>query len=266
MTLSLGLAVAFALIAATPAAADIVFSTHNTIHFDGLKVHHGDVVDYDAAAGSLSLLLDEETLGGKNVDALHLLADGSLIFSAGQKIRLDGVAYEPADLVRYDPLAGTASLWFDGGLFARKADIDAVHVNDDGSFLLSTHDKGELGGLKFDRGDIVQFNPATGAASILLDGSAFGGNGNVDAIHKLNDDELLISTHANSTLYGMAFGGGDVICVNLAMQAVSMYLPESTFGNGAANIDALAFSPSIPEPATLALLALGALACRRRRV
>ncbi len=267
MTTLFGAVVALSVVVAAPAAANVVFSTHNTIHFDGLKVHHGDVVDYAAGAGSLSLLFAEDTLGGKDVDALHLMADGSLIFSTHQNVRLDGTRFDPADLIRYNPTDGSASLWFDGGQFAGRADIDAVHVTGSGSILLSTHAHGDLGGLRFGSGDIVEFNPTTGDASIVLDGGAFGGNGNVDAIDML-DGDLLISTHAQSTLFGLSFQRGDIIRVNPTAQTASIFLPESTFGPGAANIDALTGGGApVPEPSTLAVLVLGGAAAlvRRRR-
>ena len=266
MTTLFILVVAFALAGAAPAAADLVFSTNNTIHVDGLTVHHGDVVDYDVAGGGLSLLFAQETLGNKDVDALHLMGDGSLIFSTHSQVCLGGTRFGADDLIRYDPLAGSTSLWFDGGQFAKKADIDAVYVKTNGSVLLSTHSKGDLGGLRFDRGDIVEFNPFSGTTSLVLDGSAFGGNGNVDAIDMVGDD-LLISTHAHSTLYGMTFQRGDIIRVDLAAQTASMFLPESTFGPSATNIDAMTTSVAVPEPATLAMLVVGGVwgMCRRRR-
>ncbi|MFW6153635.1 MAG: PEP-CTERM sorting domain-containing protein [Planctomycetota bacterium] len=264
MTTLSSLVVALAL-AAAPAAASVVFSTHNTIHFDGLRVHHGDVVEYDG--GGLSLLFAETTLGGKDVDALHLVADGSLIFSTHNSVRLGRTRFDAADLIRYNPLDGSTSLWFDGGRFGRRADIDALHVKSNGNLLLSTKTHGDLGGLRFGRGDIVEFSPATDSASIVLAGSAFGGNGDVDAIDMVGDD-LLISTHARSTLFGMTFQRGDIIRVNPAAQTASMVLPESTFGRSATNIDALSGGSTVPEPATLGLLMLGGawpLACRRRR-
>lgn len=64
------------------------------------------------------------------------------------------------DIVRFDPIAGAYSLYFDGsdvGLSTSNEDVDAVSLLPDGRLLISTTGSGSAGGLSWADEDILVF-------------------------------------------------------------------------------------------------------------
>jgi PEP-CTERM motif-containing protein len=100
----------------------------------------------------------------------------------GNGARLGGLTFRDGDLVDFNPVTGTASLFFNEDLFAQDEDIDGVHVLSDGSILLSTRNGASIGGITFLDGDVVRYVPSTNTATILLPESTFGNNVNVDGV------------------------------------------------------------------------------------
>ena len=117
-----------------------------------------------------------------------------------------GVPYRDEDIMAYDLETGVWSLYFDGSdMKLRRADIDAVYVEDDGSILMSFHRPHKIAGLgKVDDSDIIRFVPTSlgeetaGHFEWFLDGSDVGlrqGSEDVDAIGFAPDGRLLVSVH-----------------------------------------------------------------------
>ncbi len=103
-----------------------------------------------------------------------MLSNGHIIFSTTNNATLGGLSFGADDLVDYDPIADTATLYFDGGaLFsATDEDIDAVHVLSNGHIILSTRDDATLGGLSFGDDDLVDYDPIADTATLYFDGGA----------------------------------------------------------------------------------------------
>jgi len=159
---------------------NIILSTKNGASIDGLSFGDDDLVEYNPATGRASLYLDGssvlyDTRRDEEIDAVHILPNGNIILSTKNSGSIDGLSFGDDDLVEYNPTTGSASLYFDGSTILydtpEDEDIDAVHVLSNGNIILSTRNSGAIGGLNFEDDDLVEYDPTTGIASLLFDGS-----------------------------------------------------------------------------------------------
>ena len=155
---------------------NILLSTAGGAQIGTLVFAGGDLVEYDPVANAATLYFDgsaEFTLAPENIDALHLLANGHLLLSTVSDATLGTLAFEAEDLVEYDMVAHTATLFFDGDAeFPQEEDIDAVDVLANGHLVLSTADDATLGSLTFEEEDLVEYDPVGNTATLLFDGDA----------------------------------------------------------------------------------------------
>ncbi|MCA1779888.1 MAG: hypothetical protein LC637_11035 [Xanthomonadaceae bacterium] len=117
-----------------------------------------------------TLLFDPVTAGlpaNTNIDAVSTdPATGDLLFSIEQFTNnVPGLIYVvPADVIRWD--GSGLSLFFDGAVFPRSTNLDALHVLNDGDILMSFDTDVTLPGFLAGTGgarddDIIRFNPGT---------------------------------------------------------------------------------------------------------
>ena len=244
---------------ATASSADLILSTDSTATLGGLSFSDGDLVGYDPATGIASILFDGNLFSGsEDIDAAHLMADGHFVISTIGNATLGGLSFSKGDLVEYDPIADTATLLFDNTLFSATEDINAVYIRDNGNIVMSTVGSAQLGGLSFGDGDLIEYNPTAGTASLLFDENLFSGNENIDAMHILDDGHILLSTTNNATLGGLSFGKGDVAEYDPVAGTASLYFSGDTFSSVNPNINALS-STIVSELGMIVLLSLGGL-------
>ena len=172
-----------AILPASARAAQIYLSTASNATIGGLTFRDGDIVQYNPLTNSATLFFSEDLFSTNvNVDGFSVLANGHYIISTVGNATLGGLTFRDGDLAEYNPVTGTASLFFSENAFSADEDIDAVHVLSDGSILLSTRNGASIGGITFLDGDVVRYVPSTNTASILLPESTFTGNVNVDGV------------------------------------------------------------------------------------
>ncbi|OFE12889.1 hypothetical protein PHACT_06830 [Pseudohongiella acticola] len=166
-----------------------------------------DLIIYDPQTDEAVMFFDDSVSNGSRIDdinAVHLLKNGHIILSANGSsvIGTNNLAFEPWDLVRYDPITGEAFMFLQGSTvfdnFA-SVNINGVYINDDCpasanhsecTVLLSTTGGAttSFDSLSFTSSDIIALDRsgANVTASVYLEGSdddVFGateGNGNVD--------------------------------------------------------------------------------------
>ena len=153
------------------------------------------LVEYDITTDTLSVFFDFTGLittgADADIDAFHLMPDGTFLISNISDYVLDSQSFEDGDIVHYDPVTATATLVLSEDLFSGDDDIrvTGVSVLDNGNLLLSafnTDTGGDitLGGATFGRGDLVEYDLLTGVGSVFIDGSIFGGaTEDFDGIH-----------------------------------------------------------------------------------
>jgi uncharacterized repeat protein (TIGR01451 family) len=133
-----------------------------------------------------------------------------------------GVKFGDEDILVFDPASNTWALYFDGsdvGLGA--ADVDAFHINPDGSIRLSLADPATVPGVgSVDDSDIVKFTPTStgpntaGSFTLIFDGSDVGLSTNaedVDAIDVSPAGKLVVSTLGSFAVTGLSGGDEDLI-------------------------------------------------------
>jgi hypothetical protein len=163
----------------------------------------------------------------------------SIILSTDNTENLGGLTFDQGDLAEYNPTTGTATLYFDGTLFVGAADIDAAHVLDTGNIVLSTVAGETLGGLTFGKGDLIEYNPTTDTATLLLDENLFSNpQPNIDAAYVLGNGNIILSTTGNATIGGLSFGKDDLIEYNPITDVATLFFDGNLF-SGNENIDAV---------------------------
>jgi hypothetical protein len=272
---SITLTVCVALLATAPASADLVMLTvadNLDAAIGGLTgLQDIDVVQYNTNSDTATFVLQSTDFdsGSGDTNALHYMPNGNIVMSNLFNAQIAGVAYEDDDLIEYNPNTNTATLLFDGStrFDSTAEDIDAIYVRENGNFVMSTIADAGLGGLNFTSGDIIEYNPNTDSSTLLVsEANLFDdGDGDVDAVHVLENGNLLISAlNDTETVSGVSFADGDVFEYDPINDTATLYLSESVFtSTGLAN-DINGFT-LVPEPGTFGLLLLSMGYVLRRR-
>ncbi|MBI4582844.1 MAG: alkaline phosphatase [Planctomycetes bacterium] len=126
------------------------------------------------------------------------------------------------DIVRYDPVAGAYTLYFDGtaaGL-ASNQDIDGFDILSSGQILISLDSDSSVSGLgAVDDSDVLIWTPGAGSRypgiwAWYFDGSDVGlttSNEDVDAVTLLPGGKLLISTIGSASAGGLSWADEDLM-------------------------------------------------------
>jgi len=229
----------------------------------------GDLVLYDPQTDIATMFLAEADIPGgtnlNNVNALHLLPNGQILISTDTDGSIiAGLTFNAEDVVLYDPILQTATVVFSGtGVFDTQANIDAIHVQYNGSYdpsdwdlIVSTEDDELISTVAYDDNDLIQFDlsPATPTATLRVDGAdseVFGADtGDIDAfyIDFENEDIYTLSTDDPGTV---TIGGpidqdsythDDLVQLNLTTPTLSV--AENVFLGDVANGVFLPASPT----------------------
>lgn len=170
----------------------IILSTTGTVTIGGTTFNNEDLIDYDPVLGIAFIFLDGSSIftGNEDINAAHILSNGHIILSTTNNASIGPLSFQADDLIEYDPITGNAIVFLDGAtVFSSNADIDAVHIFDNGHVILSTsQDNESIGGLSFNAEDIVDYDPASGTAILYFDGSVLLGSpsDDIDAVHLIS--------------------------------------------------------------------------------
>lgn len=141
----------------------------------------GELVEYNPNTNTATKILSIDKFGpnanATQIDAVYVFDNGDILLSTSLTATLGGVTFSGADLVRYDPLTDTATLFFDGdAVFAGTAgqkDIDAVHLEGQTLYISSLVNGGTLG----NGSDLLAYSLVDGQLSLVIDGDGlFSGN------------------------------------------------------------------------------------------
>lgn len=256
--LALALTLALALATIAPPTAAVVLSTTSTADLGAVHFTSGDLVETDPPA--VVLHQADWFVGSVNIDAVTRLGNTWLVSTADTETTLSGLTVLDGDIVALNPDSGSASIWFNEGLFGTDEDLDALDLWPDGRVLLSTTTAAVLGGLTFAAGDLALYDPRTNLAALYWRAADwFLGSPNTDAVaHLANGDLLLSTTSDGTTTGGLSFLDGDIL--RFDGSALTLWWAESHF---AADEDVDALDVAVPVPGTLALLLAGWLCFRR---
>ena len=193
-----------------------------SLHVEYSMTDDGILSLEDNATSSLSK--DEEGRISSEVPVTEPLEFETIYVSSSSNGSVDGISFQDEDILAFDSVNQTWSLYLDGsdiGLGVSDADINAFHLNSDGSILLSVNQTVTLPDVgSIDQNDIVRFVPtATGSNTSgiyewYLNGSDVGLTGSsedIDAISAIADDSLLISTKGSVDVTGISAKDEDLL-------------------------------------------------------
>ena len=224
---------------------------------------------YDDVAGTATVVFNEDlfTSGDESIDSFIVLPNGHFVLSTGGNATLGGLTFEDGDAVDYDPVSNTATLLFSESLFLTGASLDGFQPLANGNFLISTMDDETLGGLVFEDGDIIEYDPINDVATVFLDEDAtFTDNADIGGFHVLDDGRIALSTLGSETflISGLSFDNGDIVLLDPSNGNAILLFDEAAFGADQ-DVDAVFIQSLIPEPSSASLLALGLAGLARRR-
>lgn len=227
----------------------------NSTQIGGLAAFENhDYIVYNPQTDVGTMFFDNSALGYNvnDADAVHLYPNGHIAISADltSTVGSNALVFQPEDIVIWDPILGTASMLFDGsaifdGPITGNQNIDAVYVKADGKIVFSTAGPASISWagpntLNFNQGDIIEYNPLDGSATMLIDASdanIFGGEVQVNGIYIRVDATdpdatdpiyVLSVSDANTTIgvcggcdpaAGTAFTRDDIVEIDLTAPA-----------------------------------------------
>lgn len=128
--------------------------------------------------------------------------------------KIGGISFTDEDIMRFDTAAGNWSLFFDGSDVGLNGDVDAMHLQADGTLLLSLDAEQQVGNLgKVDDSDILLFTPisfgadTSGTFDLYFDGSDVGLTTNgedINALSKSPEGHLIIGTNGKAGVPGLS--------------------------------------------------------------
>jgi WD40 repeat protein len=166
----------------------MVFSTSGSATLGGISFFNGSLIDYDPVADLAVLIFDEALFtggGSPDIDAVAVLPNGHFLISTDNDQTLGGLSFRDGDIVDYDPIGNTATLFFNEDLFGTNENVNAIDIDGSGMLLISVSNTGtvSLGGISFSNGDVVLYDPGAGTATLFFSEALFaGGNEDVDAV------------------------------------------------------------------------------------
>ena len=218
----------------------LILSSRNNAVLGGVAFDQDEAVEYDAADDAGTLFLPQSVFANnEQLEGLHLLANGNVALTTRGASVIDGNAVDQADIVEVTTGGTFVQTLFNGDSQFTQTDenVDAVWIRDNGNIIMSTVATATLAGVTFRDEDIIEFDPSGPTVTILFDGSVqIAGNSDVDAVHVLDDDNLLLSTQANETVGGVAFRDGDVILFDRSTNTATLHMSEALYtGNDDTN-------------------------------
>lgn len=246
--------------------ANLLVSPMSSTVLAGVNLEDGDVALYDSIADVTDVAFSDTQIQPANLNAVHQLSNGNYVISASTDATINEFNFAAGDLVEFDPSAESASLYLNGVLFDGSADIDALHLLNDGHLLISTATDATIGGLNFSPDDVVDYDPIADTATMFFDGFLFGiafPPTSVDALYVTDSGHLLLSTSSDAELGGLSFTSTDVVDYDPIANDAAIY---ATVIDSGVDLDALgsftttsALPPPPPKPTLCAGTFLDAL-------
>jgi len=181
-----------------------VFIASTLLEDENVAVDQGGSVSL-AALGALPVSTD--------LDAVHMLPGGDILFSLDTAVPLGGTLYRACDVIRYNGLSWSKEFdCWDKGLPAG-VNVDAVAMTS-ANLLISLDVDAQIGGQFYSDSDIIAvdgrgFSKFMDAASAGINASA-----DVDALEVDDQGRVLLSFDTAGTLGGINYADEDVLAWN----------------------------------------------------
>ena len=177
-------------------------SNQTSFNLGGMAFQDGQIANYDPATDTATLFLDFEALldpsGDIDIDAISELDDGQIVFSTLNPSAINvgpnaGLAFNENDVMIYNPTTMVAGVYMSSAVITNGDNfnnVDGVSVLSDDLIALSVGTGGvtdiRIGGVDFQRNDVVVYDRQNDTAEIIVEGSTvFVGppSPTIDALH-----------------------------------------------------------------------------------
>ncbi len=236
----------------------------------GVAIANEDIVSFDGTKFEVYFDGSDVELGSLTINAFDIIAPNEILFSFTTAATIGGISADDSDILRFtatalgSTTAGSWSMYFDGsdvGLSTNDEDVDAIHLLDDGTLLVSTLGAFSVPTLSGQDEDILRFKPTSlgpttaGSWSMYFDGSNFGladtNAEDVDAV-AVKDGDIYLSTLGNFAVAGVSGADEDIFRFtpsslsdngNIVAGSYSnaLFFDGSAYGLAANDITAIAF-------------------------
>jgi hypothetical protein len=145
-----------------------------------------------------------------DVDAVHGLPNGDVLFSLETSHELDGTLYRPSDVIRFSGNTWTKEFDGAGEGIPDGVNIDAIAMS--GSNLLFSLDVDTLLNATFyTDSDVISFNGASFSRFLDAAGAGIEPASDVDALHVNEQGDVLVSFNHSGELGGVHFRDEDLL-------------------------------------------------------
>jgi hypothetical protein len=161
-------------------------------------------------------------------------AQATYFLSTQNDATLGGLTFQEDDVIEYDPALGTSVLRLEGDNFSSNENIDALHVMNNGNvvMVISTTLGATLGGITFEDGDLLRYDPIGDVADYFFhEDDHFNLTEDIDALRSWGNNN-------DAQLGNLSFSEGDLVEYDISSKTASLFFDGSLFGEEM-NIDAV---------------------------
>ncbi|MEM8874579.1 MAG: PEP-CTERM sorting domain-containing protein [Planctomycetota bacterium] len=164
---------------------NVLVSTAFNGSFNGVTFDDGDIVEINPTTLAVTTVFSSDsvfTSTSEDVDAVSVAPNGDLLLSVQSDASIGSEDFSDGDILRFVPGTSTLSVEVaesDIFLFPL-ADLDGIHLLNDGRFALSTVADETVGSVAFEDGDIFIYDPVADTATLFFDEDSFGGTTDQD--------------------------------------------------------------------------------------
>ncbi|MDX1518825.1 MAG: LamG domain-containing protein, partial [Gammaproteobacteria bacterium] len=172
----------------------LVFSPAQNETIDGFSYEDGDLILYDYATDTFSEFFSENFFsGGADINALYIISHNAsqsvFLISVDNTETIGGNSFTDGDIfqVDYDRTGPsiTTSIVLDESIYGTDVDVDAVHLLDNGNYVISFDADETINSVNYEDGDLVEYDPGSGTFTEFLSEDLFSGNEDIDAVTQL---------------------------------------------------------------------------------
>jgi len=180
------------------------------IHLDHSK---GSVADEQSAQINISTLVlvnIGDLPDAADVDALHGLPNGDVLFSLETSIELAGVLYRPNDVIRYDGASWSKEFNGSGEGVPDGVNVDAIAKSGE-TLMFSIDVDANFGGITVNDADIIAFNGIEFSVFLSASTSGISQASDIDALHINDQGRVLVSLDGAGTEGGVQYRDEDLL-------------------------------------------------------
>ena len=178
------------------------------IHFDGTRAVVADEeVSYQSGKGLFDLGALPATT---DVDAMHGLASGAVLFSLKTSVVLGETLYRPSDVIRFNGSVWSKELDGKSEGIPDGVNVDAIAMSGD-DLLLSLDVSAELDGIVASDADVLLFDGANFSIFLSTETTGIGAALDINALHLDEEGRVLVSFDGSGDLGGVHFRDEDLL-------------------------------------------------------